>query len=135
MIQNAIVICDHLSRCHILKLLSHALIKNVNINVLVIIMRYGLYIVRRLIHNSIPGTNVSVVEIALITSPPGGGGGVARYCFHPVFLSVCLCVCLCVCVCVCVCVRPIFWYFISRLLEEISISNLYRTLIGCDSIH
>ena len=47
--------------------------------------------------------------------------------------SVCLSVC--VCVCVCVCVRPIFWYFISRLLEEISISNLYRTLIGCDSIH
>ena len=37
--------------------------------------------------------------------------------------SVCLSVCVCVCVClsVCVCVRPIFWYFISRLLEEISI--------------
>ena len=50
----------------------------------------------------------------LITSPPEG---VARYCFHP----VCLSVCLCVCVSVCVCVRPIFWYFIYRLLEEISI--------------
>ena len=37
--------------------------------------------------------------------------------------SVCVCVCVSVCVCVCVylCVRPIFWYFISRLLEEISI--------------
>ena len=56
----------------------------------------------------------------VITSPPEG---VARYCFHPVCLSVCVCVCVClsVCVCVCVCVRPIFWYFISRLLEEISI--------------
>ena len=62
-----------------------------------------------------------------ITLPPEG---VARYCFHPVCLSVCLCICLCVCVCV----RPIFWYFISRLLEKISISNLYRTRIGCDSI-
>ena len=30
-------------------------------------------------------------------------------------------VCLSVCVCVYLCVRPIFWYFISRLLEEISI--------------
>ena len=58
----------------------------------------------------------------LITSPPEG---VARYCFHPVCLcvcvSVCLCVCVSVCLCVYLCVRPIFWYFISRLLEEISI--------------
>ena len=46
----------------------------------------------------------------IITSPPEG---VARYCFHPVCLSVC--------VSVCVCVRPIFWYFISQLLEDISI--------------
>ena len=49
---------------------------------------------------------------SLITSPPEG---VARYCFHPVCLSVC------VCLCVCLCVRPMFWYFIYRLLEEISI--------------
>ena len=49
-----------------------------------------------------------------ITSPPEG---VARYCFHPVCVSVCLSVCLSVYLCV----RPIFWYFISRLLEEISI--------------
>ena len=28
---------------------------------------------------------------------------------------------LCVCLSVYLCVRPIFWYFISRLLEEISI--------------
>ena len=55
--------------------------------------------------------------------------GVAMYCFHP----VCLCVCLCVCMYLCV--RQIFWYFISRLLEEISIWNLYRILIWLYSIH
>ena len=42
---------------------------------------------------------------------------------------------VCLCVCLCVCVRPIFWYFISRLLEEISIWNVYRILIGLYSIH
>ena len=66
--------------------------------------------------------------VLFITSPPEG---VARYCFHPVCLSVCVCVCLSVYLCV----RPIFWYFISRLLEEISIWNLYRILIGLYSIH
>ena len=35
--------------------------------------------------------------------------------------SVCVCVCVSVCLCVYLCVRPIFWYFIARLLEEISI--------------
>ena len=50
-----------------------------------------------------------------VTSPPEG---VARYCFHPVCLSVCLSVCLCVCVSVC---PADIWYFISRLSEEISI--------------
>ena len=61
---------------------------------------------------------------SVITSPPEG---FARYCFHPVCLSVCVSVCLCV--------RPIFWYFISRLLEEISIWNLYRIPMGLYSIH
>ena len=56
---------------------------------------------------------------------PGGGCEVL---FSP-GLSVCLSVCLCVCV------RPIFWYFISRLLEEISIWNSYRILIGLYPIH
>ena len=56
---------------------------------------------------------------------PGGGCEVL---FSP-SLSVCLSVCLCVCV------RPIFWYFMSQLLEEISIWNLYRILIGSYSIH
>ena len=70
----------------------------------------------------------------VITSPPER---VARYCFHPVCLSVCVCVCVCLSVCLSVylCVRPIFWYFISRLLEEISIWNLYRILIWLYSIH
>ena len=54
-----------------------------------------------------------------------------RLCIH---LRASVCLSVCVCVCVQVCVRPIFWYFISRLLEEISISNLYRTRIGCDFI-
>ena len=47
---------------------------------------------------------------------PGGGCEVL---FAP-GLSVCVSVCLSVCVSD-LCVRPIFWYFISRLLEEISI--------------
>ena len=42
---------------------------------------------------------------------------------------------VCLCVCVCVCVRPIFWYFISQLLEEISIWNLYRILLRLYSMH
>ena len=66
--------------------------------------------------------------VDIITSPPEG---VARYCFHP----VCLCVCVCVCVSMYLCVRPIFWYFISRLLEEISIWNLCRIIIGLYWIH
>ena len=44
-------------------------------------------------------------------------------------------VCVSVCLCVYLCVRPIFWYFISRLLDEISIWNLYRILIWLYSIH
>ena len=54
---------------------------------------------------------------------PGGGWEVL---FSP-GLSVYLCVFLCV--------RPIFWYFISQLLVEISIWNSHRTLIGSYSIH
>ena len=58
---------------------------------------------------------------------PGGG--------CEVLSSPGLSVCLSVCVSVYLCVRPIFWYFIYRLLEEISIWNLYRILIGLYSIH
>ena len=68
----------------------------------------------------VPRNKVEVYLCAalIITSPPEG---VARYCFHPV--------------CLCVCVRPIFWYFISQLLEEMSIWNWYRILIGLYPIH
>ena len=31
---------------------------------------------------------------------------------------------------VCLCVRPIFWYFISRLLEEKSIQDTHRFIIN-----
>ena len=48
---------------------------------------------------------------------PGGGCEVL---FLP-GLSVCLSVCVSVCVCVCVCICVSGQYFISRLLEEISI--------------
>ena len=71
-------------------------------------------------------TQIRIEVFSLITSPPEG---VARYCFHPVCLSVYVSVCLCVCV------RPIFLYFIYRLLEEILIWNFYRILIGLYSQH
>ena len=39
-----------------------------------------------------------------------------------------------VCVCVCLCVRPIFWYFISRILEEYIdlkfIQETYRVVLN-----
>ena len=49
------------------------------------------------------------------------------YCFHHVCVSVCLCVCLCV--------RPIFWYFISRLFNRIDIDlklmqDTYRAVLN-----
>ena len=50
----------------------------------------------------------AVITLLLLPRPKG----FARYCFDPVCLSVCLSMY------VCLCVRPIFWYFISRLLEE-----------------
>ena len=69
----------------------------------------------------------------IVTSPRRGLQGIVFT------LSACrsvrLSVCLSVCMPVCVCVWPIFWYFISRLLEEISIWNLYRILIELYSIH
>ena len=64
--------------------------------------------------------------VSYIYLAPGGG---CEILFSP-DLSVCVCLCLCVYLCV----RPIFWYFISRLLEEISIWNWYRILIGLFSI-
>ena len=69
----------------------------------------------------IPSFNI-LLKMEIITSPPER---VARYCFHPVCLSVCVCVC--VCICVYLCVRPIFWYFIYRLFfrRDIDLSEIY----------
>ena len=39
--------------------------------------------------------DIKICNANVITSPPEG---VARYCFHPVCLSVCLSVCVCICV-------------------------------------
>ena len=55
--------------------------------------------------------------LSIVTSPPEG----ALCIVFTRYVCLSLCVCVCVWVCVCVCVRPIFWYFISRLLEELSI--------------
>ena len=64
-----------------------------------------------------------------ITSPPEG---VARYCFHPVCLSVCLSVCVSVCLCVCVCVcvsgRYLVFYF-SAIRRDIDLKFIQDTYI------
>ena len=52
-------------------------------------------------HLSALTLELSFTTLSIITSPPEG---VARYCFHPVCVSVCLSVCLSVSLCVCVCV-------------------------------
>ena len=55
----------------------------------------------------------------VVTSPPEG---VARYCFHPVCLSVCLCVCLSVCVCVSVCPADILAFYFSAIRRDIDLN-------------
>ena len=50
--------------------------------------------------------------------------GVARHCFHP----VCLSVCLCVCVSVCVCVRPnILVFYFSAIRKDIDLKFIQDT--------
>ena len=49
---------------------------------------------------------VFAISDCLVTSPPEG---VARYCFHPVCLSVCVCVCVCLCVCLHRSMKPVFF--------------------------
>ena len=62
------------------------------------------------------GNETGVYDILRHYLAPGGcylaPGGSCKVLFSP---------CLSVCLCVCLCVRLIFWYFISRLLEEILI--------------
>ena len=71
----------------------------------------------------------------IVTSPPEG---VARYCFHPVCLSVCLSLCVCVCVClsVCLCVCVSDQYFgilfsaIRRDIDLKFIQDTYRDVLN-----
>ena len=67
-----------------------------------------------------------IKSAALITSPPEG---VARYCFHP----VCLSVCGCVCVCVCVCPADILVFYFSVIRRDIDlkfIQDTYRVVLN-----
>ena len=68
----------------------------------------------------------SVLHVAsywcLITSPPEG---VARYCFHPVCLSVCLCVC--VSVCLCMCPANILVFYFSAIRRDIDLKFIHDT--------
>ena len=59
---------------------------------------------------------IGISILSLITSPPEG---VARYCFHPVCLSVCLSVC--VCVCLCVCPANILVFYFSAIRRDIDL--------------
>ena len=59
-----------------------------------------------------------------ITSPPEG---VARYCFHPVCLSVC------VCVCVSVCPANILVFYFSAIRRDIDLKiilDTYRVVLN-----
>ena len=56
----------------------------------------------------------------IIASPPEG---VARYCFHP----VCLCVCLSVCVCVSVCPANILIFYCSATRRDIDLKLMQDT--------
>ena len=61
-----------------------------------------------------------------ITSPPEG---VARYCFHP----VCLSVCVCVCVCVSVCPANILVFYFSAIRRDIDLKfmqDIYRVVLN-----
>ena len=64
----------------------------------------------------------------VITSPPEG---VARYCFHPVCLSVCVCVCLSVCVSVCPANILVFYFSaIRRDIDLKFIQDTYRVVLN-----
>ena len=75
-------------------------------------------------------TNIYVQDYmyVFITSPPEG---VARYCFHPVCLSVCLSVC--VYVCLCVCPANILVFYFSAIRRDIDlkfIQDTYRVVLN-----
>ena len=58
--------------------------------------------------------------VSFITSPPEG---VARYCFHP----VCLSVCVCVSVCVSVCPVNILVFYCSAIRRDIDLKFIQDT--------
>ena len=62
----------------------------------------------------------------IVTSPPEG---VARYCFHPVCLSVCVSVCVSVCLCVCVSVCPadILVFYLSAIRKDSDLKRIQDT--------
>ena len=63
----------------------------------------------------------------IITSPPEG---VARYCFHPVCLSVC--------VCLCVCPANILVFYFSAIRRDIDlkfIQDTYRVVLNSLTKH
>ena len=64
------------------------------------------------------------LRFGIITSPPEG---VARYCFHPVCLSVCLYVCVSVCP-----ANILVFYFsdIRRDIDLICIHDTYRVVLN-----
>ena len=66
-------------------------------------------------------------KCVFITSPPEG---VARYCFHPVCLSVCVSVCLSVCVSVCQADILVFYFSaIERDIDLKFIQDTYRVIL------
>ena len=71
---------------------------------------------------------VFAISDCFVTSPPEG---VARYCFHPVCLSVCLSVCVCVSVSVCVCPANILVFYFSAIRRDIDLKfmqDIYMVL-------
>ena len=57
----------------------------------------------------------------------------ARYCFHPVCLSVCVPVCVSVCVCLCVCPANILVFYFSAIRRDIDlkcIQDTYRVVLN-----
>ena len=80
-------------------------------------------------HFMIIYTPTSSITTQIITSPPEG---VARYCFHPVCLSVCLSVCVCVSVCLCVCPANILVFYFLSIRRDIDlklIQDTYRVVL------
>ena len=53
--------------------------------------------------------------------------GVARYCFHPVSVCMCVCVYVCLSVCVSVCFSNILAFYLSALKRDIDLKFIQDT--------